>query len=40
VGNVIFLEGMTKFKDKVFFYYGAADDKVAVAVSDAPSRAP
>jgi predicted GH43/DUF377 family glycosyl hydrolase len=40
VGNVIFLEGMTKFKGKVFFYYGAADDKVAVAVSDAPSSAP
>ena len=38
VGNVIFLQGMAHFKDKIFWYYGAADDKVAVAVSDAPKK--
>jgi beta-1,2-mannosidase len=34
VGNVIFLEGLAKKDGQAFFYYGAADDQIAVAVAD------
>lgn len=40
VGNVIFLEGLAHHQNKSFFYYGAADDKIAVSVADAPRRGP
>ncbi|MFN4313940.1 MAG: glycoside hydrolase family 130 protein [Chitinophagaceae bacterium] len=35
VNNVCFLEGLVFFKGKWFLYYGTADSKIAVAVSDA-----
>lgn len=34
VNNVCFLEGLVPFNDKWFLYYGTADSKIAVAVSD------
>lgn len=34
VNNVCFIEGLVPFKDKWFLYYGTADSKIAVAVSD------
>lgn len=34
VNQVCFLEGMVPFKDRWFLYYGTADSKIAVAVSD------
>jgi predicted GH43/DUF377 family glycosyl hydrolase len=35
VNQVCFVEGLTRFKDKWYLYYGTADSKIAVAVSDA-----
>jgi beta-1,2-mannosidase len=35
VNQVCFLEGLARFKDQWFLYYGTADSKIAVAVSDA-----
>ena len=35
VNQVCFLEGLARFKNKWFLYYGTADSKIAVAVSDA-----
>jgi beta-1,2-mannosidase len=35
VNEVCFLEGLARFKNKWFLYYGTADSKIAVAVSDA-----
>jgi beta-1,2-mannosidase len=32
VNNVCFLEGLVKYKEKWFLYYGTADSKIAVAV--------
>jgi len=32
VNNVCFLEGLVKYKDQWFLYYGTADSKIAVAV--------
>lgn len=32
VNQVVFLEGLAKFKSKWFLYYGTADSKIAVAV--------
>lgn len=34
VNEVCFVEGMVYFKDKWFLYYGTADSKIAVAVSE------
>jgi len=34
VNEVCFVEGLVKFKDKWFLYYGTADSKIAVAVND------
>lgn len=34
VNQVCFLEGMVKFKEKWFLYYGTADSKIAVAVHE------
>ena len=34
VSQVCFLEGMVPFKDRWFLYYGTADSKIAVAVSE------
>jgi predicted GH43/DUF377 family glycosyl hydrolase len=34
VNHVCFLEGLVKFKDKWFLYYGTADSKIAVAISN------
>lgn len=34
VNNVCFLEGLVHFKNKWFMYYGTADSKIAVAVSE------
>ena len=34
VNEVCFVEGLVYFKDKWFLYYGTADSKIAVAVSD------
>ena len=34
VNEVCFVEGLVKFKDKWFLYYGTGDSKIAVAVSD------
>lgn len=34
VNNVVFVEGLVNFKDRWFLYYGTADSKIAVAVSD------
>lgn len=38
VAHVCFIEGLVHFKGKWFLYYGTADSKIAVAVSDAPLR--
>ena len=35
INQVCFVEGMVNFKGKWFLYYGTADSKIAVAVSDA-----
>ena len=32
VGNVCFIEGLTRYKGRWFLYYGTADSKIAVAV--------
>jgi predicted GH43/DUF377 family glycosyl hydrolase len=32
VGNVCFIEGLVRFKDAWFLYYGTADSRIAVAV--------
>lgn len=37
VNNVCFLEGLVYFNNKWFLYYGTADSKIAVAVSNAAS---
>jgi len=34
VNEVCFLEGLARFKNKWFLYYGTADSKIAVAISD------
>ncbi len=34
VNNVVFLEGLVPFKNRWFLYYGTADSKIAVAVSE------
>jgi len=34
VNNVVFLEGLVPFRNRWFLYYGTADSKIAVAVSD------
>lgn len=34
INQVCFLEGMVPFRDKWFLYYGTADSKIAVAVSE------
>ncbi|ULQ51501.1 glycoside hydrolase family 130 protein [Flavihumibacter fluvii] len=34
VNNVCFLEGLVHFKDRWYLYYGTADSKIAVAVSE------
>ncbi|MGZ3752831.1 MAG: glycoside hydrolase family 130 protein [Mucilaginibacter sp.] len=34
VNQVCFVEGLTEFKNKWYLYYGTADSKIAVAVSD------
>jgi len=31
IGNVVFLEGLVKYKGSWFLYYGTADSKIAVA---------
>jgi beta-1,2-mannosidase len=36
VNYVCFVEGLVYYKSKWFLYYGTADSKIAVAVSDAP----
>jgi predicted GH43/DUF377 family glycosyl hydrolase len=33
VNNVCFLEGLARFKNKWYLYYGTADSKIAVAIS-------
>ncbi|HUH32546.1 MAG TPA: glycoside hydrolase family 130 protein [Daejeonella sp.] len=38
VNEVCFLEGLVYFKNKWFLYYGTADSKIAVAVSDAQMK--
>lgn len=35
VNNVVFVEGLARFKGKWFLYYGTADSKIAVAESEA-----
>ena len=35
VNEVCFLEGLVRFKNQWFLYYGTADSKIAVAISDA-----
>jgi predicted GH43/DUF377 family glycosyl hydrolase len=35
VGNVCFIEGLVRYKNAWFLYYGTADSKIAVAVSNA-----
>lgn len=35
VGNVVFLEGLVRYKGAWFLYYGTADSKIAVAKTDA-----
>jgi len=37
VNNVCFVEGLVYFKEKWFLYYGTADSKIAVAVSNSDS---
>lgn len=34
VANVVFLEGLVPFRNRWFLYYGTADSKIAVAVSE------
>jgi predicted GH43/DUF377 family glycosyl hydrolase len=34
VNEVCFVEGLVFFKNKWFLYYGTADSKIAVAISD------
>lgn len=34
VNNVVFLEGLVPFRNRWFLYYGTADSKIAVAVSE------
>ena len=34
IGNVTFIEGLVPFRGQWFLYYGTADSKIAVAVSD------
>jgi predicted GH43/DUF377 family glycosyl hydrolase len=34
INQVCFLEGMARFNDKWFLYYGTADSKIAVAISE------
>ena len=36
-GNVIFSNGIVERDDKVFVYYGAADESVGVAITDIDS---
>ncbi|NND09778.1 MAG: family 43 glycosylhydrolase [Flavobacteriaceae bacterium] len=36
VNEVCFVEGLVRFNDKWFLYYGTADSKIAVAVSEEP----
>jgi len=36
VSNVVFVEGMSQWKDKLLFYYGGADKYVGVAAAPAP----
>ena len=36
VGNVIFLEGLVRFRGQTILYYGAADDSIAAAVGTTP----
>jgi predicted GH43/DUF377 family glycosyl hydrolase len=36
VGNVCFIEGLVHYKNRWFLYYGTADSKIAVAVSETP----
>ena len=31
INQVVFLEGLARFKNKWFLYYGTADSKIAVA---------
>jgi predicted GH43/DUF377 family glycosyl hydrolase len=38
VNEVCFVEGLVYFKDKWFLYYGTADSKIAVAVTDRSSK--
>jgi predicted GH43/DUF377 family glycosyl hydrolase len=38
IGNVCFIEGLVQYKNRWFLYYGTADSKIAVAVSEAPQR--
>lgn len=38
VNEVCFLEGLARFKNKWFLYYGTADSKIAVATSDADMK--
>jgi predicted GH43/DUF377 family glycosyl hydrolase len=35
VNNVVFLEGLVYYKNKLFLYYGTADSKIAVASAEA-----
>jgi predicted GH43/DUF377 family glycosyl hydrolase len=37
VNHVCFIEGLVRYKNRWFLYYGTADSKIAVAVSDAPA---
>jgi len=34
IGNVCFVEGLVRYKEKWFLYYGTADSKIAVAVAN------
>jgi predicted GH43/DUF377 family glycosyl hydrolase len=38
VNEVCFLEGLVRFKNRWFLYYGTADSKIAVAVSEAKMK--
>jgi predicted GH43/DUF377 family glycosyl hydrolase len=38
VNHVCFIEGLVRFKNRWFLYYGTADSKIAVAVSEARLR--
>ena len=37
IGNVCFVEGLVKYKEKWFLYYGTADSKIAVATASSNS---